>query len=224
MTVFDSLWFRAVLFFTYLSRLSNAVFRSWSCALFLLSATFTCTFCSDMKKKSTWDLHGHRSPIGHIHLRGKLRPRTPRWYNAALTHTKWMGNPSSPTLSSNCGNRRAFFFFFFFAKPAQGWMCEVYWYPLEGVLCAQIDQGARKETKTFASIPGCLVVKVNDAKTTRKQSQCSAYDNTKKARLNGLFWCCRMRYTNTNVCIRVACFCDSWRKVKAESEADRSDY
>ena len=31
----------------------------------------------------------------------------PRWYNAALTHSKWMGNPSSPTLSSNCGNRRA---------------------------------------------------------------------------------------------------------------------
>ena len=42
-------------------------------------------------------------------LRGKWRPRTPRWYNAALTHTKWMGNPSSPTLSSNCENRRACF-------------------------------------------------------------------------------------------------------------------
>ena len=28
-----------------------------------------------------------------------------------------------------------------------------------------------------------MVVKVKDAKTTRKQSQCSAYDNTKKARL-----------------------------------------
>ena len=27
-------------------------------------------------------------PMGHIHLRGKWRPRTPRWYNAALTHTK----------------------------------------------------------------------------------------------------------------------------------------
>ena len=26
--------------------------------------------------------------MGHIHLRGKWRPRTPRWYNAALTHTK----------------------------------------------------------------------------------------------------------------------------------------
>ena len=47
--------------------------------------------------------------MGQIHLRGKWRPRTPRWYNAALTHTKWMGNPSSPTLSSNCENRRAFF-------------------------------------------------------------------------------------------------------------------
>ena len=50
-------------------------------------------------------------------------------------------------------------------------------------LIAQIDQGVRKETKTFASIPDYLVVKVNDAKTTRKQSKCSAYDNTKKARL-----------------------------------------
>ena len=69
-----------------------------------------------------------------------------------------------------------------------------------------IDQGARKETKTFASFLGFLVVKVNDAKTTRKQSKCSAYDNTKKK----------------PVCIWVACncFCNSWRKVKAE----RSDY
>ena len=48
-------------------------------------------------------------PMGHIHLRGKWRPRTPRWYNAALTHTKWMGNLSSPTLNSNCENRRACF-------------------------------------------------------------------------------------------------------------------
>ena len=48
-------------------------------------------------------------------------------------------------------------------------------------LIAQIDQGARKETKTFASFLGYLVVKVNDAKTTRKQSKCSAYDNTKRS-------------------------------------------
>ena len=60
-------------------------------------------------------------------------------------------------------------------------MCEVYKYPLELFLCAEIDQGARKETKTFASIPGYLVFKVNDAKTTRKQSKCGAYDNTKKS-------------------------------------------
>ena len=50
-----------------------------------------------------------RAIMGHIHLRGKWRPRTPRWYNAALTHTKWMGNLSSPTLNSNCENRRACF-------------------------------------------------------------------------------------------------------------------
>ena len=62
----------------------------------------------------------------------------PRWYNAALTHTKWMGNPSSPTLSSNCENRRACF-----CQPAQGWMCEVYYHPLELFLIAQIDQGDR---------------------------------------------------------------------------------
>ena len=31
--------------------------------------------------------------------------------------------------------------------------------------------------------PTAMVVKVKDAKTTRKQSKCSAYDNTKKARL-----------------------------------------
>ena len=47
--------------------------------------------------------------MGHIHLRGKWRSRTPRWYNAALTITKWMGNPSSPTLSSKCENGRACF-------------------------------------------------------------------------------------------------------------------
>ena len=57
-----------------------------------------------------WSLFHHVVTImGHIHLRGKWRPRTPRWYNAALTHTKWMGNLSSPTLNSNCENRRACF-------------------------------------------------------------------------------------------------------------------
>ena len=54
-----------------------------------------------------------------------------------------------------------------------------------------------------------MVVKVKDAKTTRKQSKCSAYDNTKKARL----YLCSLQ---------LLC---SWRKVKAESEAaERSDY
>ena len=54
-----------------------------------------------------------------------------------------------------------------------------------------------------------MVVKVKDAKTTRKQSKCSAYDNTKKKPV------C--------ICVACNCFC-SWRKVKAESEAERSDY
>ena len=100
-----------------------------------------------------------------------------------------------------------------FAKLAKGYMCEVYYTCSTHriVLIAQIDQGARKETKTFAScsIPGCLVVKVNDAKAARKQSKCSAYDTTNKK----------------SVCSRVACNCfyNSWRKVKAESEEERSD-
>ena len=50
-----------------------------------------------------------------------------------------------------------------------------------------------------------MVVKVKDAKTTRKQIKCSAYDNTKKS---------------PSICVACNCFC-SWRKVKAESEAER---
>ena len=53
-----------------------------------------------------------------------------------------------------------------------------------------------------------MVVKVKDAKKTRKQSKCSAYDNTKKKPV------C--------ICVACNCFC-SWRKVKAESEAERSE-
>ena len=50
---------------------------------------------------------------------------------------------------------------------------------------------------------------MNDARTTRKQSKCNAYDNTKKP-----------------VCTRVACNCfyNISRTVKAESEAGRSDH
>ena len=102
--------------------------------------------------------------MGHIHLRGKWRPRTPRWYNAALTHTKWMGNPSSPTLSSNCENRRACF-----CQTSPGMHV---W----GVLVP-----IRTEAKPSLVFPTAMVVKVKDAKTTRKQSKCSAYDNTKKS-------------------------------------------
>ena len=43
-----------------------------------------------------------------------------------------------------------------FAKPAQGCMCEVYSYPSELFLCAQIDQGDRTDLargKTFAGVP-----------------------------------------------------------------------
>ena len=53
-----------------------------------------------------------------------------------------------------------------------------------------------------------MVVKVKDAKTTRKQSKCSAYDNTKKARL----YLCSLQLLL------------QLEKVKAESEAERSDY
>ena len=51
-----------------------------------------------------------------------------------------------------------------------------------------------------------MVVKVKDAKTTQKQIKCSAYDNTKKKPVR--------------ICVACNCFC-SWRKVKAESEAER---
>ena len=51
----------------------------------------------------------HQPIMDRIHQRGKMAAACPRWYNAALTHTKWMGNPSSPTLSSNCENRRPCF-------------------------------------------------------------------------------------------------------------------
>ena len=54
--------------------------------------------------------HHYRARNGPYSPKGeKMAAACPRWYNAALTHTKWMGNPSSPTLSSNCENRRACF-------------------------------------------------------------------------------------------------------------------
>ena len=53
--------------------------------------------------------------------------------------------------------------------------------PIKVVLIAQIDQGARKDTKTFANIPFYLVVKVNDAKTMRSLASVANYDNTKKS-------------------------------------------
>ena len=39
-------------------------------------------------KTREMQIPGDLLAMGHIHLRGKWRPRTPRWYNAALTHTK----------------------------------------------------------------------------------------------------------------------------------------
>ena len=57
-----------------------------------------------------------------------------------------------------------------FAKPAQGCMCEVFLYPLELFLCAQFDQGERTEAKPSFVFPTAMVVKVKDAKTTRKHS------------------------------------------------------
>ena len=84
-----------------------------------------------------------------------------------------------------------------FAKPAQGCMCEVYYYPLELFLGAQIDQGDRTEAKPSLVFPTAMVVKVKDAKTMRKQSKSSAYDNTKKKPV------C--------ICVAFNCFC-SWRK------------
>ena len=67
-----------------------------------------------------------------------------------------------------------------FAKPAQGCMCEVYWYPLELFLCAQIDQGDRTEAKPSLVFPTAMVVKVK-----QRGSKLSVAHTTtpKKARL-----------------------------------------
>ena len=57
-----------------------------------------------------------------------------------------------------------------FAKPAQGCMCEVYYYPLELFLCTQIDQGDRTEAKPSLVFPTAMVVKVKDAETKRNKA------------------------------------------------------
>ena len=140
--------------------------------------------------------------MGHIHLRGKWRPRTPRWYNAALTHTKWMGNLSSPTLNSNCENRRACF-----CQTSPGMHVWGVIVPIRTVFMrSNWPRGYRTKAKPSLVFPTAMVVKVKDAKTTRKQIKCSAYDNTKKKPVR--------------ICVACNCFC-SWRKVKAESEAER---
>ena len=85
----------------------------------------------------------------------------PRWYNAALTHTKWMGNPSSPTLSSNCGNRRARFCQTSPVMHAWGILVTIR---------TQIDQGDRTEAKSSLVFPTAMVVKVKDAETKRNKA------------------------------------------------------
>ena len=66
--------------------------------------------------------------------------------------------------------------------------CIIFYYPLELFLCAQIDQGDRTEAKPSLVFPTAMVVKVKDAKTTRKQSKCSAYDNTKISPLDDVLF------------------------------------
>ena len=78
----------------------EAHFRTSFCSK---TSTRFCTECG-LALRWIWTI-----AMDRIHLRGKNGGRVPRWYNAALTHTKWMGNPSSPTLSSICENRRACF-------------------------------------------------------------------------------------------------------------------
>ena len=56
-----------------------------------------------------------------------------------------------------------------FAKRAQGCMCEVYEYPLELFLSAQIDQGDRTEAIPSLAFPTAMVVKVKDAETKRNK-------------------------------------------------------
>ena len=69
-----------------------------------------------------------------------------------------------------------------FAKPAQGCMCEVYCYPLELFLSAQIDQGDRTEAKPSLVFPTTMVDKVKDSETKRNKAsvahdaRCAAAD------------------------------------------------
>ena len=64
-----------------------------------------------------------------------------------------MGNPISPTLSSNSENRRACF-------------CQT----SPGMLKAQIDQGIEQRAKPSLVFPTAMVVKVKDADTKRNKA------------------------------------------------------
>ena len=90
----------------------------------------------------------------------------PRWYNAALTHTKWMGNPISPTLSSNCGHRRARF-----CQTSPGMHAWGILVPIRTVFKrSNRPSWVRTEAKSSQVFPTAMVVKVKDAETKRNKA------------------------------------------------------
>ena len=96
-----------------------------------------------------------------------------------------MGNPSSPTLSSNCENRRACF-----CQTSPGMHVWGVLIPIRTFMRSNWPRRWNRG-KTFACVPYAMVVKVKDAETKRnkasvaytgwnKRKKKNQYDNTKK--------------------------------------------
>ena len=116
-----------------------------------------------------------------------------------------MGNPSSPTLSSNCENRRAFF-----CQTSPGMHVWGVLVPIRTVFYAL--KSTKKPGMRQKPSPVFLATLLSRWTTLKQRGKKGSVAHTTTPK--------------KPVCIRVACncFCDSWRKVKAENEAERSDY
>ena len=119
----------------------------------------------------------------------------PRWYNAALTHKKWMGNPSSPTLSSNCENRRACF-----CQTSPGMHVWGVIVPIRTVFMRSNRPRGWNRGKTFAGVPNCHGCQGERRGNKAKQSKRSAYG------LEGISVKKLVRqHQKRSICIQVAC-------------------
>ena len=110
-TNYDPWWFSCSFFFFF-----SFFFLQGSTSVLLCPCTCTLsrsstdsTHFSYLYKLVVHETRGRVPPNGPYSPKGKMAAAYTRWYNAALTHTKWTGNPSSPTFSSNCENGRACF-------------------------------------------------------------------------------------------------------------------